>query len=140
MKPSSFRIRASWTLTREAGMSTRACSARFALRIRVNMSAMGSVMLMRAPRRRSTRPPRPGRGGVGARRGDLPGGLDDARDLPPEGQHPEADAAHLEAPEVAPRAPADPAAMVLPDLELRLPLRFQDQGLLRHAAPVRPAI
>src|SRR5438477_3864532 len=45
MKPSSLRSSAMRTLSREAGMSTFSCSARLALRIRVSMSAMGSLRM-----------------------------------------------------------------------------------------------
>src|SRR6478735_4649334 len=46
MKLFSFRIRAISTFTFDAGMSTRRCFDPQALRIRVNMSAIGSVMLI----------------------------------------------------------------------------------------------
>src|SRR5437016_2751186 len=45
MKPSSLRSSAMRTLSREAGMSTFSCSARLALRMRVSMSAMGSLRM-----------------------------------------------------------------------------------------------
>src|SRR5262245_13331529 len=45
MNPSSFRISAMRTLSREQGMSTFPCSARLALRIRVSMSAIGSLRM-----------------------------------------------------------------------------------------------
>src|SRR5690242_18407679 len=46
MKLFSFRMRAISVFTRDTGMSTRRCRDAHALRIRVNMSAIGSVMLM----------------------------------------------------------------------------------------------
>src|SRR5437870_4712120 len=51
MKPSSFRISAIRTLSREAGMSTFSCSARLALRIRVSRSAIGSLRIRPLPAR-----------------------------------------------------------------------------------------
>src|SRR5688500_14450314 len=44
MYPSSLRIRAISSFNFEAGTSTRECFAAMALRIRVNMSAIGSVI------------------------------------------------------------------------------------------------
>src|SRR2546422_908080 len=44
MYPSSFRMRAISSFSFEAGISTRECFAAIALRIRVNISAIGSVM------------------------------------------------------------------------------------------------
>src|SRR6266513_5263053 len=44
MYPSSFRMRAISSLSFEAGISTRECFAAIALRIRVNISAIGSVI------------------------------------------------------------------------------------------------
>mgnify|MGYP006196474547 CR=1 FL=1 len=46
MKLLSFRIRAISVFTFDAGMSTRRCLAPQALRIRVSISAIGSVMLI----------------------------------------------------------------------------------------------
>src|SRR5208283_1162292 len=46
MKPSSLRMRARLIFMRDAGISTLSKRATPALRIRVNMSAMGSVMLI----------------------------------------------------------------------------------------------
>src|SRR5438128_12606501 len=51
MKPSSFRISAIRTLSREAGMSTFSYSARLALRIRVSRSAIGSIRIRPLPAR-----------------------------------------------------------------------------------------
>src|SRR3972149_3769658 len=49
MKPSSLKMRARLIFMREAGMSTLSNRACPALRIRVNISAMGSVMLILSP-------------------------------------------------------------------------------------------
>src|SRR5687768_12336772 len=54
MKLLSFRIRAISVFTFDAGMSTRRCLAPQALRIRVSISAIGSVMLILS---RSSLPP-----------------------------------------------------------------------------------
>src|SRR5437870_11075560 len=116
MKPSSFRISASRTLSLEEGMSTFSCSARLALRMRVRRSAMGSLIDM-TPRL-------------------LPARLDHARHLALEGELPEADPAELELPEEAARPPAQLAAAVDARLELRgllQPLGLHDEGGLRHA-------
>src|SRR6266446_2629924 len=98
MKPSSFRISASRTLSLEDGMSTFSCSARLALRMRVRRSAMGSLIDME---------PRP-----------LPARLDHTRHLALEGELPEADPAELELPQVTARSTAQPAARIGPRLEL----------------------
>src|SRR5262245_19308032 len=98
MKPSALRIRAISRFVREAGTTTSVCRAREAFRTRVSMSAMGSEMFM-----------------------GLPARLRDARQLALEGALPEADAAEREAPHERPRATADGAAVVRPDLGLRGP-------------------
>src|SRR5512132_3271003 len=103
MNPSSLRISASRTLSFEEGMSTFSCSARLPLRMRVSMSATGSVTIAMES----------------LSLGWLPGGLRHARDLALQGQVPEADSAQLELAEVPARAPADPAPGVGARLELR---------------------
>src|SRR3989442_8384451 len=109
MKPSSFRISAIRTLSREAGMSTFSCSARLALRMRVSRSAIGSLRI------------RP-----------LPARLHDARNLALERQLAKAEPAHLELPEVAARAAAQLAPGIGARAELRLTLRLHDERGLRH--------
>src|SRR5256712_3123064 len=109
MKPSSFRISAMRTLSREAGMSTFSCSARLALRMRVSRSAIGSLRI------------RP-----------LPARLHDARNLALERQLAKAEPAHLELPEVAARAAAQLAPGIGARAELRLTLRLHDERGLRH--------
>src|SRR5918999_2914484 len=42
-------MRAISSFSREVGISVRSCRARFALRIRVSMSAIGSVSMVRSP-------------------------------------------------------------------------------------------
>src|SRR5512132_4374294 len=115
MKPSSFRISASRTLSLEDGMSTFSCSARLALRMRVRRSAMGSLIDM-APRL-------------------LPARLDHARHLALEGELPEAEPAELELPEEAARSSAQLAAAVHARLELGRLLQavcLDDERGLRH--------
>src|SRR5207245_11369160 len=110
MKPSSFRISAMRTLSREQGMSTFSCSARLALRIRVSRSAIGSLRI------------RP-----------LPARLHDARNLALERHLAEAEPAHLELPEVAARTAAQLAPRIGARRKLRFPLRFHDERGLGHA-------
>src|ERR671934_584648 len=110
MNPSALRISAIRTFSRDEGTSTFSCSARLALRTRVSMSAMGSLLI-----------------------GGSPARLDHARDLAPEGVLAEAEAAHPELPEVPPRPAAEPAAAIRPCRKLRRPLRFHDQRGLGHA-------
>src|SRR5499426_3579240 len=108
MKPSSFRISAMRTLSREHGISTFSCSARLALRMRVSMSAIGSLRMA------------------------LPARLHDARHLALERQFAKAEPAHLELPEVAARAAAQLAAVIGARRELRLTLGLHDERGLRH--------
>src|SRR5436309_10588621 len=96
MKPSSLRIPAIRVFSFEAGMSTFSCSARLALRIRTNMSAIGSVIDIAAL---------------------LPARLHDARNLALERQFAEAEAAEFELSDVAARTPAELAAVVCAHLE-----------------------
>src|SRR5260221_5488148 len=115
MKPSDFRMRAISRFVREAGTTTSVWRAWDALRTRVSMSAIGSEMFMCLPAR-----------------------LRDARQLALEGALPEADAAQREAAHERPRAPADDAAVVPADLELRRPLCLGDQRFLGHVLPSPP--
>src|SRR4051812_27010044 len=101
----------------EDGMRTVSCMATLALRMRVSMSATGSVMVMRGL-------PSPAR-------------LRDAGDLAGVDHLPQADAAQAEAAVDGPRAPTTPATGVRPPLELGLPLRLLNQCLLCHRSPSR---
>src|SRR5471032_1400998 len=92
-------MRAMSALMRDAGMSTRVCFAVTALRIRVSMSAIGSVMSLNLEK--------------------LPAAFRDARDVAFERELPEAQTAERELPHVRPRAAAQAAAVAQPDLELR---------------------
>src|SRR6185369_7059856 len=118
MKPSSLRTRAMATLVLEAGMSTASCREEAALRMRVSISAIGSLTLITLPLWRL--------------RWHLPAGLGDAGQKPPMRVFAETDAAHGEAPDVGFRAPTNAAAVVLPGRVLRRALRLFDEGLFRH--------
>src|SRR6516162_6856172 len=112
MKPSRSRIAASEALSLEPGMVTVSNCALFALRRRVSMSAIGSVIVIVAP--------------------PSPAGLRHAGDLAGVHHRPQADPAE---PELAvdglgPAAPL--AARVRADLELRRPLLLVSERLLRH--------
>src|SRR5579872_2706675 len=112
MNPSALRIFTISIFIRDAGITTESCRAIMALRIRVSMSAIGSVMT-----------PTPV---------TSPARLDDAGNLAPMGQRAQADPAEPELPEHRPRPAAVPAAAVSAHLELwRLP-PLDEQGLLRH--------
>src|SRR5258708_33963409 len=98
-------MRAISALSFEAGTSTLGSLARTPLRIRLIMSATGSVMFIwftsRAP---------------------LPARLDHAGDVPGQGQLAEADAAQLELPQVATGPAAAAAARVSADPETPPPV------------------
>src|SRR5579864_2723762 len=98
-------MRAISVLRRDAGTSTFGCREPMALRTRVSISAMGSLVI----------------------RSSLPTGLDHARNFAVERQLPEAQAAHAELAQERARASAAPAAVAVPDLELRRLLQ-----VLRH--------
>src|SRR5262245_33975913 len=104
-------MRAISSFSFEVGTSTRSSRARTPFRIRVIMSAMGSVMFIGLP---------------------LPARLDHAGDVAGQRQLAEADAAHLELPDVGPGAAAGAAAVVLAHPELRLPLGLGNERQLRH--------
>src|SRR5580704_11873642 len=104
-------IRAISTFSFDEGKSTRGCLAREALRIRVNMSATGSVVI----------------------RPSLPAGLYDAGDFTLEREASKTDTAHLKLPESSARTAADAAAIAFADLVLQLPLGLCDLTGTRHA-------
>src|SRR3970040_1225664 len=103
MKPSSLSTFAIATFIFEAGIETLSCLEDTPLRMRVTMSAIGSVTFNAAP------PP-------------LPARLGHARYLPLERHVPEADAAHAEHTDVAARPAAESAAGALPVGKLRRPV------------------
>src|SRR6185369_1501416 len=84
-------------------MSTRWWRACTALRIRVSMSAIGSVMCLPSPHL------------VPSVATGLPTALDDAGDLAPQRQLAEAQPAQRELPQVGPRTAALAAAVAVPD-------------------------
>src|SRR4029079_14540049 len=94
MKPSDLRISATAAFRRLAGISVRSCRASDALRIRVSMSAIGSVLIKS--------PARP----------------DHARELSAEREHSEADSAQLEVTIVSTCPAADLAAVPVPRRKL----------------------
>src|SRR5262245_22027857 len=113
-------MRAISTLSFDDGMSTLGNFARTPFRIRVIMSATGSVMFIGfflwTPR--------------------LPAGLDHSGDLPGQCILAEADAAQLELSEMAPRPTALAAPAVAADSELRCPLGLGNERQLRHFSPL----
>src|SRR5512141_2368969 len=112
MKPSSFSTSAMRILSRERGTRTFSWRALEPFRMRVSMSAMGSVKLIA--------------------RSPLPARLDDAGDLALQRALAEADAAHLELAQVRAGPAAQRAAVVLTHLELQLALRLRHLGKLGH--------
>src|SRR5689334_3842432 len=107
MKPSSLRSRTISSFILEAGTSTRSLRRAFAFRILVKRSAIGSI--------------------------NLPGGLDDARDLALMGRFSEANPAKAEVAVIGARAAAKLAAVAIARRELlRLP-HFCYPGRRRHS-------
>src|SRR3954468_23786504 len=102
--------RASFSL--EDGIRTVSCIATLALRMRVSMSAIGSVIVIAGLALPS------------------PTGLRHARHLAGVHHLSQADAAQPEVAEHGPGPAAAPAARVSPHLELRLAVRLLDQRLL----------
>src|SRR5579872_4137934 len=119
-----------WDLILEYGMPTVSWYAEFALRRRVSMSAIGSVIVM------ANRPSSPWFpcGTCGVLVWVLPAGLGDAGQLAAVRHGPEADPAQAEPAVDGPRAPAARAPRVAADLELRRPLLLDDKGLLCHVS------
>src|SRR3954452_535703 len=97
MKPSSLSTWAMLALRCEAGMSTAGRSMRLALRMRVSMSAIGSVSISSSVVRCA---------------GVLPARFFQAGDEAVAGQAPEADAADAELAVDGPAAAAQPAAQL----------------------------
>src|SRR5438477_9245124 len=109
-------MRAISALSRDAGMSTRVCLAITALRIRVSMSAIGSVIFSSSPIHRFI--PRRARDALSAVEGS-PTALRHARDVAFERELAETEATERELAHVGARAAAQAAAVAQPDLELR---------------------
>src|SRR3990172_1653022 len=116
MKPSSRRIPAMAAFIFDEGRATTVWPASIALRMRVNISAIGSVTLIRLS-------PCP-----------LPAGLHHARDHAFQRLLAEADAAHGEAPDVAARPTADATAVAHLHF-VTAPGFPNDDRFLRHAFP-----
>src|SRR5215208_6436633 len=112
-------MRAISSLSLEVGISVRSCNALFALRIRVSMSATGSVSIRLAL---------------------LPRALRHARDHALMGELPQTDPAEPELLEHGARAAALVAARVVAHLELLLARRLDDQRLLGHSCLVPPCL
>src|SRR5690349_18509844 len=113
MKLSSLRMRAISNLSLDAGTVVKSCLAVVALRNRVSMSAIGSVMFMgflRSPAR-----------------------LGDARDFPAQRVRAEADAAEPELPHVGARAAALVAAVMKLNLMFRRPPPLRNLGCFRQS-------
>src|SRR6266849_1370110 len=115
MKHSLLRILAISTLSFEAGISTRSWCDWMPLRMRVNISAIGSVIVIREL---------------------LPACLRDTRDVSAEREMPEANPAKLKLAQIAARPTALFAAILLAGHELRLPLRFDDHCRSCHVSPL----
>src|SRR5690348_1734730 len=99
------------TFILEDGISTWVWRACRPLRIRVSMSAIGSLMFILSP---------------------LPAGLHHARQLAARRALAEADAAQAELPDERPRAPAQEAAVVGLHFVLGRPLGLFDHAFLGH--------
>src|ERR1051325_779773 len=106
-------MRAISTFSFELGISVLSCSALLALRMRVSMSATGSVSI----------------------RGLLPRALRHAGDDALVGELPQADPAEPELLEHGARTAALVAAGVVPHLVLLRPRGLGDEGFLSHGAP-----
>src|ERR1700733_5190380 len=121
-----------WDLILEYGMPTVSWYAEFALRSRVSMSAIGSVIVM-ANRPSSPWFPAFSRAGPSVYSfGFLPAGLGDAGQLAAVRHGPEADPAQAEPAVNRAGTAAAGAAGVTAHLELRRPLLLDDQRLLGH--------
>src|SRR5271169_4621806 len=112
MKPSRSRIEARASFNFELGIRTVSNCAELAFWILVNMSAIGSVIVMVGPR--------------------SPAGLGHARDLPGVNHRTEADPAEPEFSQDRLRAATALAPGISPDLELGYSLLLLDQCLLCH--------
>src|SRR5215470_16978779 len=95
-------MRAISVFSREAGTSTLGWRAEIALRTRVSMSAMGSLI-------------------ISVLLGLLPTRLDHSRDLAVERELPETQPAHSELAQIPARAPTAPAPVAVLAAQFRLP-------------------
>src|SRR2546428_1502392 len=157
MKPSDLRIFAISTFVRLVGIDTVSCRAPAALRTRVSMAATGwfgtPTTFGRGLRVDAAFFTTGGAARAGSVRGSpslglgvgvvvvssvifSPARLRHAGKLAHQGTLAEADPAEAELAHVRARAAADLAAVVSPHLELRRAVRFVDQALLCHIAPL----
>src|SRR5437764_250828 len=113
MNPSDLRIRAISTLSFDEGSSTRSWCDWIPLRIRVNISATGSVIDI-------------------LESSVLPACFGHAGDVTAERELPKTDPAKLKLAQVATWAPADLAAILRPGHELGLALRLDDHRRFCH--------
>src|SRR5580698_7866414 len=120
MYPSRCKMTARDSLSLELGILTLSCMAVLALRMRVSMSATGSVIVM------SAFPP-------------SPAGLGDTGDLSRMHHDAQADTTEAELAQHRTRPAAAPAPGVGPHLELGRPLLLLVQCLLGHRARRSPA-
>src|SRR5262249_25709188 len=128
MKPSSLRMRAISVFNFEAGTSTFGWRAWIALRTRVSMSAMGSLVIVLLLH---LHPGYPRPRGASGPRISLPARLDHAGDLAVEGELAEAKAADAEFAQERARPAAAPAAVAMPGRQ------FCDPGLSRGLSGLR---
>src|SRR5436190_18870735 len=135
MKLFSFSIFAISTFSFETGMSTRRCFAPQALRMRVSISAIGSVMLIKSISSFYRIPIQSPQfaGFVGRVENEwLPARLAHAGDVARQRQVSETDSADAEFSQERARSSAPPTPVVLTHSELRLPLALLHHGLTRH--------
>src|SRR5204863_12968 len=140
MNPSDLRIRAISTLSFDEGSSTRSWCDWIPFRIRVNISATGSVIdILDSSISPASRVLGPGSVCLHAGHSTqdagpvvLPARLRHARDISPQRELPKTDSAKLELAQVAARAPANLAAILRPTHELGLALRFDDHRRFCH--------
>src|ERR1700685_392810 len=111
-------MRANSIFSFDEGISTRECFAREPFRIRVNKSAMGSVVILPS----------------------LPASLHHPGNFSLERVSAETDAAHFKLAEKPARTSADPATVPVTDLVLQLLLHLRELTGTRHALslPLRP--
>src|ERR1700733_3907641 len=103
---------ATCSLSLECGISTRSWRARAPFRMRVSMSAIGSVIM------------------------GSPACLDHARDFAAEREHPKANPAELELAVIASWPPAHLAAVVMTHDELGPAVEFRKLRSTRHGFPL----
>src|SRR5262247_3180654 len=124
MNPCSLRTRTTSFFSFEYGATVDLAPIRFALRILVRRSAIGSVMLTESLASTVSASKRESK--------SLPACLPNARDLALRGEAPETDPADLELPVIGPAPAAELAAVVAARRELRRPQLLHLPGRLGH--------